>query len=72
MIVGIFEFEALSPGRWRVLNTKTRVSHVTYGTEEEVSQVLQETTAAWEWKPDLKKRRNPAWVDRPKGAQSSG
>ena len=48
IVIGLFELDPLDPGRWRVLNTRTGVSYVTYGTEEEVVQVLKDASVAWE------------------------
>lgn len=63
MKVGIFELESLSPGRWRVLNTSTQIPYVTYGTEEEVVEILQAATAAWERRTGSKKT---TWRDQMK------
>lgn len=48
--VGIFDLEPLTPGRWRVMNTTTRIEHVTYGTEEEVTKMLTIQSEAWQRK----------------------
>jgi hypothetical protein len=47
MLIGCFEVELLSRGRWRVRNTLTTYEHVTYGTEEEIREVLEQQSVAW-------------------------
>jgi hypothetical protein len=66
MVVGFFELEPLAPGRWRVRNTFTEISHVTYGTKEEVTEVLQQATAAWQRRLGPQKRGNK-WRENMKG-----
>ncbi len=66
MNVGLFELEPLVPGRWRVLNTRTYVTHVTYGTEAEVIEALERASAAWERRLGPK-RSGGGWREKMKG-----
>lgn len=43
----LFELAELTPGRWRVTNRLTGVSHVTYGTRGEVMAELLRQSGAW-------------------------
>lgn len=48
MTVGIFDFKQIGMGqRWLVTNKQTGVSHVTYGTRDEVEEQLRLATDAW-------------------------
>lgn len=64
MIVGNFEIEELTSGRWRVKNLRNGYEHVTYGTSDEVSSQAQLQTEAWERKDAGKKRIGSAWRNR--------
>lgn len=68
--IGCFEVEEVSPGRWKVKNTRTTFEHVTYGTETEVREILTKQSAEWERKfagLDTKKPkvRGSAWRNKP-------
>ena len=49
-----------------MLNTHTQISYVTYGTEKEVTQVLEEATVSWNRKLNPSKLRGAAWRDQTK------
>lgn len=60
--IGCFEVEPDGEGRWRCTNTLTEFVHVTYGTEDEVREVLTKQSADWERKLACKKPGTP-WRD---------
>lgn len=70
MQVGCFELELLSggetlsvAGRWRCTNNVTGISHVTYGTQQEVEEQARQQTEAWDRKKSGIKPLGSAWRD---------
>lgn len=53
--IGCFEVRLLNPGRWQVKNLLTTFEHVTYGTEQEVCELLTKQTKDWERRYSTKK-----------------
>jgi hypothetical protein len=47
MMIGCFEVEKLEEGKWKVVNTLTTYQYVTYGTEEEIRELLEAQTVSW-------------------------
>lgn len=61
MNVGVFNVLELEPGRWRMTNELTRISHVTYGSAFEVKKRARLQTAAWRRKIAASKGVGAAW-----------
>jgi hypothetical protein len=61
MNVGVFAVLELEPGRWRMTNGLTRISHVTYGSVREVKERARRQTDAWRRKIAASKGVGAAW-----------
>jgi hypothetical protein len=59
----VFFIKELSLGRWLLTNSITEVSHVTYGTEEEVLEQAQRQSILWEAR--TKNKRGSPWKKTP-------